>query len=103
MLCRPARSTMTDGPQAATAVIRWEATPWASARLNSPHKATTARPSASRMLRPTLSMGFPGDQGRDRRPGPARWARTRDERGTSEGLLAEFQHQLLPPSRDIRE
>jgi len=128
---------MTEGPQTATAVIRWDATAGASARLSSPRRATTPRPSRSRMLRSTLNMGFlmirkPGGVPTDdwlrpaagwasphsagaaraggRAPGlPAQsghgtivavWVRVATRAGhgrsTSEGLLAEFQHQLLP-------
>ena len=42
MNARPAMSTMTSGPQAATIAIRCDSTAGTSARSNSPRKATTA-------------------------------------------------------------
>src|SRR5512146_1061185 len=58
MPSRPARSTMRDGPQTVTAVIRRDATPGVSARLSCPRRATTAWPSKSRMLISTVGTGF---------------------------------------------
>src|SRR5271155_1504102 len=100
MPSRPARSTMTDGPQAATAAIRWDATLGVSARSNSPRSATTAWPSTSRMLRSTSSMTSPRKPGES--PGPAADSLKPDvdgRRGTRAGYLAKTQHHMLPASR----